>query len=59
MSDAPKRTVGIIGGSGVTGVLGDRARTDHRVGTPWGAPSGPIEVMTVTPVAKCPIASRS
>ena len=43
MSDAPRRTVGIIGGSGVTDVLGDRARTSHRVATPWGAPSGPIE----------------
>src|SRR5579863_3598970 len=26
---------------------------------PTGVPSGPTEVITVTPVAKCPIASRS
>ena len=26
---------------------------------PTGSPSGPTEVTTVTPVAKCPIASRS
>ncbi len=33
----------MIGGSGVAGVLDDGARTLHRVATPWGAPSGPIE----------------
>ncbi|HTW56071.1 MAG TPA: S-methyl-5'-thioadenosine phosphorylase [Thermoplasmata archaeon] len=44
MSDAPpRRTVGIIGGSGVTGLLGDRARASHAVATPWGAPSAPVE----------------
>ena len=40
---AARRTVGVIGGSGVSGVLGDGARTLHRVATPWGAPSGPVE----------------
>jgi 5'-methylthioadenosine phosphorylase len=40
---APRRTVGVIGGSGVTGVFEGGARKSHRVATPWGAPSGPIE----------------
>ncbi len=38
----PRRTIGVIGGSGVSGVFGT-PRATHRVGTPWGAPSGPIE----------------
>jgi 5'-methylthioadenosine phosphorylase len=40
---AARRTIGVIGGSGVSGVLGDGARTLHRIATPWGAPSGPVE----------------
>ena len=40
---APRRTVAVIGGSGVGGVLEPEGRTTHRVSTPWGAPSGPIE----------------
>ena len=39
---AARRSIGVIGGSGVAGVL-DGERTLHRVATPWGAPSGPIE----------------
>ncbi len=39
---APRRTVAVIGGSGVGGILGDEPR-QHRLATPWGAPSGPIE----------------
>ncbi len=39
---APRRTVAVIGGSGVGGILGDAPR-QHRLATPWGAPSGPIE----------------
>lgn len=36
----PRRTVGVIGGSGVSEVV---PTTDsHRVATPWGPPSGPI-----------------
>ena len=38
-----RTTIGVIGGSGVAGVLDERERTLHRVATPWGAPSGPIE----------------
>ncbi len=43
---APRTTIGIIGGSGFAGILGD-APTRHRVATPWGAPSGAIEEGTV------------
>ncbi|MGB6500677.1 MAG: S-methyl-5'-thioadenosine phosphorylase [Thermoplasmata archaeon] len=43
MSAAPRRTVGVIGGSGITGVFEGRPTQSHRVGTPWGAPSGPVE----------------
>jgi 5'-methylthioadenosine phosphorylase len=40
----PRRgAVGVIGGSGVAGVFEGGARKSHRVATPWGAPSGPIE----------------
>ena len=40
---APRTTIGVIGGSGVAAVLDERERSVHRVATPWGAPSGPIE----------------
>ena len=39
----PRRTIGVIGGSGVRGILDERDRTLHSVATPWGAPSGPVE----------------
>jgi 5'-methylthioadenosine phosphorylase len=39
---APRSTIGVIGGSGVAGVLGGEPKL-HRVATPWGAPSGPVE----------------
>ncbi|HUI38825.1 MAG TPA: S-methyl-5'-thioadenosine phosphorylase [Thermoplasmata archaeon] len=38
---APK--VGIIGGSGIAELFDPGKRTAHRISTPWGAPSGPIE----------------
>ncbi|HTP54331.1 MAG TPA: S-methyl-5'-thioadenosine phosphorylase [Thermoplasmata archaeon] len=43
MTDPPRRTVGVIGGSGVTGIFEGGARASHRISTPWGAPSGPVE----------------
>jgi len=43
MSDRPRRTIGVIGGSGITGVFERGPRTTHRVATAWGAPSAPIE----------------
>jgi 5'-methylthioadenosine phosphorylase len=38
-----RRTVAVIGGSGITGIFESGTTTTHRVATPWGAPSGPIE----------------
>ncbi len=38
-----RRVIGIIGGSGVAEALSSPGSTSHRVGTPWGAPSGPIQ----------------
>lgn len=39
----PGRTVGIIGGSGVGAFFGSTPTATHRLATPWGAPSAPIE----------------
>ncbi len=47
MTTEPRRTIAVIGGSGVRGIFEGGARTSHRVSTPWGAPSGPIEEGTV------------
>ncbi|MCI4317894.1 MAG: S-methyl-5'-thioadenosine phosphorylase [Thermoplasmata archaeon] len=38
-----RHTIGIIGGSGVSEIFTGTSTTLHRVGTPWGAPSGPIQ----------------
>ncbi len=43
MSAPARRTVGVIGGSGIPTIFGERAVETHRVSTPWGAPSAPIE----------------
>jgi 5'-methylthioadenosine phosphorylase len=43
MTGVPRRTIGVIGGSGITGVFEGRPTKSHRVGTAWGAPSGPVE----------------
>jgi len=43
VSASARRTVAVIGGSGVTGIFEGGAKRTHRVATPWGAPSGPIE----------------
>ncbi len=43
MSAPPRRTIGVIGGSGVASVFTGGTSRAHRVATPWGAPSGPIE----------------
>ena len=40
---APRRTVAVIGGSGITGIFEPGTTKSHRVATPWGAPSGPVE----------------
>ena len=39
----PRHTVALIGGSGISSVFHGEATTSHRVSTPWGAPSAPIE----------------
>ena len=43
MTSPTRRTVAVIGGSGVTELFEDGATQSHRVATPWGAPSGPIQ----------------
>lgn len=44
---APRRTVAVIGGSGISGIFEPGTTQSHKVSTPWGAPSGPIEEGTV------------
>lgn len=41
--NAPRRTVAVIGGSGISGIFEGGAKKTHQVATAWGAPSGPIE----------------
>lgn len=41
--NAPRRTIAVIGGSGISGIFEGGSEKSHRVATPWGAPSGPIE----------------
>ncbi len=43
MTSSERRAVGVIGGSGVARLFADGPKTVHKVSTPWGAPSGPIE----------------
>ena len=42
-----RRTIAVIGGSGVTGIFEPGTTKRHKVATPWGAPSGPVEEGTV------------
>ncbi|HLM70360.1 MAG TPA: S-methyl-5'-thioadenosine phosphorylase [Thermoplasmata archaeon] len=44
---APRRTIAVIGGSGISGIFEAGATKSHKVATAWGAPSGPIEEGTV------------
>lgn len=43
MTVAGRRTIGVIGGSGISSIFGNGPAHSHRVATPWGAPSGPVE----------------
>ncbi|MGA8276364.1 MAG: S-methyl-5'-thioadenosine phosphorylase [Thermoplasmata archaeon] len=43
MTGTPRKVIGVIGGSGIEGILGGGGKRSHNVATPWGAPSGPIE----------------
>jgi 5'-methylthioadenosine phosphorylase len=47
VSEPPRTTVAVIGGSGISELFPDGPSTTHRVATPWGPPSGPIEEGTV------------
>ncbi len=42
MSDS-RRTIAVIGGSGISGIFEGGSTKSHKVATPWGAPSGPVE----------------
>jgi len=43
VTGTPRKIIGVIGGSGIQGILGAPAKRSHKVATPWGSPSGPIE----------------
>ena len=43
MTAPSRRTIGVIGGSGVTSIFESGVARTHRVATPWGAPSGPVD----------------
>jgi 5'-methylthioadenosine phosphorylase len=43
MTGSPRKVIGLIGGSGIEGILGTGTTRSHQVATPWGPPSGPIE----------------
>ena len=47
MTGEPRQTIAVIGGSGVRGILEGGPKTTHKIATPWGAPSAPIEEGTV------------
>ncbi len=47
MTAPPRRTIGVVGGSGLSSLFPEGASATHRVSTPWGAPSAPIEEGTV------------
>jgi 5'-methylthioadenosine phosphorylase len=38
-----RRAIGVIGGSGIGEIFEGAAKRSHRVATPWGAPSGPVD----------------
>ena len=43
----PRRAIAVIGGSGISGIFEPGTTKRHKVATPWGAPSGPVEEGTV------------
>ncbi len=47
MSGTVRRTVAVIGGSGIRGLFDAGPTTTHAIATPWGAPSAPIEESTL------------
>lgn len=47
MIGSTRKSIGLIGGSGLTRLFKEGTAKVHHVGTPWGAPSGPIEEGTL------------
>jgi 5'-methylthioadenosine phosphorylase len=43
VSAARRHTIGVIGGSGISGAFEGSPPKSHKIATAWGAPSGPIE----------------
>ncbi|MCI4372587.1 MAG: S-methyl-5'-thioadenosine phosphorylase [Thermoplasmata archaeon] len=43
MTNTARKVIGVIGGSGIQGILEERGTRSHKVATPWGPPSGPVE----------------
>jgi 5'-methylthioadenosine phosphorylase len=43
VTPARRQVIGVIGGSGIEGILGGGVKRSHRVATPWGPPSGAVE----------------
>jgi 5'-methylthioadenosine phosphorylase len=43
VTPGPRQVLGVIGGSGVGGILEGGPKRSHKVATPWGSPSGPID----------------
>jgi 5'-methylthioadenosine phosphorylase len=39
----PRRTIALLGGSGITSLFKDGPSKSHQLSTPWGPPSGPID----------------
>jgi 5'-methylthioadenosine phosphorylase len=50
MSDSPRRTVGLIGGSGISDLFGSSPTVSHKLSTPWGPPSASIQEGTIGPL---------
>jgi 5'-methylthioadenosine phosphorylase len=46
----PRQTIAVIGGSGISESFAAESSKRHKVGTPWGAPSAPIEEAQVAGV---------
>ncbi len=43
MTARPRRTIAVIGGSGIRGIFDPGTAKSHALATPWGPPSAPIE----------------
>jgi 5'-methylthioadenosine phosphorylase len=43
VTERPRRTIAVIGGSGIRDVFDRAPKKSHPLATPWGAPSAPVE----------------